>query len=620
MKNTIKEKIGSIKNAVAARFSKIERTGQERPPAKVSASKNKKKKRRIIIVVSAAVLIFIAGTLIWGRNAGAEGPSLAYDDTTVLAYTDFSNSISATGTVESAESTLVYSTLSYVVESVYAEAGDYVEEGQLLAKLDDQNIADQIESQEASLSASSAGSAQTVKTAQDNYDQYQDALEKGLNSSLNSAQTQVTTAYENYTKAVKTYERYRDALNAGENTTLLSQEASRANARSALEAAEYTCDEAQDAVDSTYNSWRRAREALTDLESEKQAVLADDPNADVTALNANIAAAQNEVTAKRNAYDAAVSQLNNAERNWNNAENSYELARAQYNAAVTTIDHTLADYADAVDSAEQAYQNALTNLEAVRLSADNQLQSYANSLSSAKINANNSSAQVSLRQLRVTLNSTHITAPVSGTVTAVYATVGSSGSGLLFVIENVKELVVETAVKEYDIGSVAAGMPVTIKSNATGSDIYEGTVLTIAPTSRKTAKGTTDTSGEVEFAAKVKVTTPDTRLRIGMSVRLNYIIEQQHDVLSVPYDAVYTNQAAEQCILILEEQPTGAYRIKELAVTPELENDLAIAISGSGVSAGLRVINEPDGYKPLLGREIALTNRTAPNTMPFPMR
>jgi HlyD family secretion protein len=90
-------------------------------------------------------------------------------------------------------------------------------------------------------------------------------------------------------------------------------------------------------------------------------------------------------------------------------------------------------------------------------------------------------------------------------------------------------------------------------------------------------------------------------------VRLNYIVQQQADVLSVPYDAVYTNQTGEQCILILEEQPTGAYLVKELAVTPELENDLAITISGSGVAEGLRVINDPEGYQLLIGKEIGIT-------------
>ena len=112
---------------------------------------------------------------------------------------------------------------------------------------------------------------------------------------------------------------------------------------------------------------------------------------------------------------------------------------------------------------------------------------------------------------------------------------------------------------------------------------------------------------EVEFKTKVKVTTPKTRLRVGMNVRLNYIVEQQPDVLSVPYDTIYTNEKDETCILVLEKQPGGTFLIKEQPVTTDLENDLEITIGGSGVMAGLRVIGNPETYRSLAGREVKVT-------------
>ena len=79
---------------------------------------------------------------------------------------------------------------------------------------------------------------------------------------------------------------------------------------------------------------------------------------------------------------------------------------------------------------------------------------------SANAGANTAVTQESIRQLNQTLDDTKITAPVSGTVTAVYASVGSSGSGLLFVIEDTEHLVVSTSVKGYDLGDVKTGMTV----------------------------------------------------------------------------------------------------------------------------------------------------------------
>ena len=51
----------------------------------------------------------------------------------------------------------------------------------------------------------------------------------------------------------------------------------------------------------------------------------------------------------------------------------------------------------------------------------------------------------------------------------VVAKVGSTGSGLLFVIEDVDNLVVDTAIKGYDVGTVQTGMKVLIRSDATGN-------------------------------------------------------------------------------------------------------------------------------------------------------
>ena len=92
-----------------------------------------------------------------------------------------------------------------------------------------------------------------------------------------------------------------------------------------------------------------------------------------------------------------------------------------------------------------------------------------------------------------------------------------------------------------------------------------------------------------------------------MNVRLNYITEQLANVLSVPYESIYTNQAGESCILILEDRPKADfYLVKELPVKTGSENDLVITISGSGVRAGLRLINEPDSYQALIGKEIKM--------------
>ena len=180
--------------------------------------KNKKTKRIVtiaVIVVVLAAILLLPGLL----GGGKEVPQLDLTDTTVLAYMDLRSTISATGTVESAESTTVYSTVAYPVMAVHVEVGDYVHEGDLLAELDDHSIRNQITSQEISLDLSTQSSNQQVQSAQDTYNNFKSGIDQGLNATLNNAKNQAETAYETYEKAQLTYDRYVASLADGENTT-----------------------------------------------------------------------------------------------------------------------------------------------------------------------------------------------------------------------------------------------------------------------------------------------------------------------------------------------------------------------------------------------------------------
>lgn len=615
--------------------------------------KKRKKKRKVLIPLLIVVLLIAAALLLKFFGEKQEVPLLDLSDTTVLYYTDMEDSVSATGTVESARSVLVYSTMAYTVKEVGVEVGDYVEAGQLLAQLDDQMIQDQITSQELSMAASNRNSSQQIKNAQANYDNFKYNLENGLNASLISAQKQVDSTLEAYEKAQLAYDRYLSGLDLGENATVLNAESALRNAAIGLEsawdaydAAEEACASAEEALDEAEDRLDEAEGDLEDLEEDLDAAeeeldeleeelefLLDVPASerteeendaidaledDIADLEIQIARLEREISVQEytvsnaeNAYDTAVSardnvqrQLESAERSLRNAEAAYQSQLTGYSASLTTVDNTLADYLTNVESSWKAYQDALGSLESTKKSAQDQLQTYANSLASAKAGANNDLSQESLRQLRADLESTQITAPEAGTVTAVYAKVGAAGSGLLFVIEDVDNLVVETSVKGYDIGVVQTGMKVRVRSDATGEREIAGVISSIAPTSKKTSLGTTDTTGEAIFAAEVEITEKDSGLRIGMEAQLDYIIEEQSAVLAVPYDAVYSNEHGESCVMAALPQEDGKYLIRELEVTTGMDDDLDMVVSGAEITEGLRVIHEPDRYFDLLGQSV----------------
>ena len=535
------------------------------------------------VVVLILLAVFLLPRLIGGKS---ETEELTFGETTLLTLGDMENSISAAGTVESADSVLVYSTLAYPVEEVLVEVGDTVQEGELLARLDGQTVRDQITSQQIGLSNARAGGEQQVKAAQENYDNYKEGLDEGLNAAIISAQTQVDNAYDNYVKAQDAYERYQSGIKGGKNTSLVSAASSRDSAEAALDSARTNYNAAKKIYDS----------AKSALASAKAASEQEPGN---TELAAAYAAAQA-------AYDSAETKYASARTAYYSAETAYDNADSLYQATDNSVQDALEDYEAAVETAKRNYDAACTNLEATKKSTKEQLQGLENNLNTAKIGANTALTEETIRQLQVNLADTEIKAPCGGTVTAVYAKVGASGAGILFVIEDVEHLVVETTIKEYDLGVIRVGMKVLITSDATGDREIGGTVSKIAPTANKTAQGITDTTGDAVFAVEIDVDEAGSGLFIGTEAQLDYIVDAVSDVLTVPYDAVYENETGADTVLVAEEQSDGRFLISERKVSIGVANDLDVVIEGDGIREGLRVVNVPEKYLSLIGKTVSI--------------
>ena len=579
----------------------------------VKPRRKKKKFKKRWLVLAVVVLAAAGGLLL--RKKGANTQTVLASDTQVLSYTDLESSVSATGTVESSDTTKVYSTLAYQVKSVLVEVGDTVQEGDLLAELDAEPIENQIATQQTSMEVASGSAGAQVQSAYDAYENFKQGLDAGLNASLIGAQSQVDTAYDAYVRAQNAYDRYKENVELGENTQVLSVEAQRNSAATALDQAETaldTANEAYKAAKDAYGTLPELDEQLQEAKRRKQELedAQERLSVEYVTLVVQIETLEKQKQTIESSFESAKQGRESARQAVEQAQSAYDIAQATYNAAVRGEDQALSDYADAVDSAWRAYQTALTSLDSTKKGTEDQLEAYSDTLASANAGANTAVTQESIRQLNQTLDDTKITAPVSGTVTAVYASVGSSGSGLLFVIEDTDHLVISTSVKGYDLGDVKTGMTVEIKSDATGDSVIPGTLTTIAPTAKKNQLGDTEASNDPSFEAEVSVDSAESGLRIGMEARLSYIIERQAHVLAVPYEAVFTDEAGQSCILVLRTQEKETYLVEKLPVTTGLDDDLDIAVSGTGVEEGLRVITNAKSYLSYIGKTVTLAQAT----------
>ncbi|MDR1439995.1 MAG: HlyD family efflux transporter periplasmic adaptor subunit, partial [Clostridiales bacterium] len=260
-----------------------------------------------------------------------------------------------------------------------------------------------------------------------------------------------------------------------------------------------------------------------------------------------------------------------------------------------------------LNTAKTAYENAKASLSAAETAANQELERYAGNVESARVSANDDAKAIAIAKLEKQIQDASIRAPISGTVTAAYAREGAAGSGLLFVIEDTDSLAIATKFREYDIGKVAPGLAATIKTNYTGSAEYSGAVTEIDPTAVKNSSGDTLNSSDIEFAAKVAVTSEGHALRIGASADVSVITDKRENVRCVPDDAVKAGDNGESVVFFARGEPEGQCTACAIAVSTGLETDFYIEIEADGLQDGMKILKEAgelqDGMAIQLGQE-----------------
>ena len=664
------------------------------------------KKKKIIGVVCGVVAVaVVGGYLLLNQNSGAA----VMVSTETLQQMDLQNTVSLTGVVESETDRKVYSTLSYLVESVNVQVGDVVQAGDVLAQLDTEQLEMDIAQQQAAVDASNSQSAHQIEVNRKAYENAVENYENGLDSNaisaesgvnqaessltqaeygVDSAQLQVDAAEAAVRDARENYYITRDQLNgnvddarealddaedalaeaeAAYNEAVAEANSQVADTKAAMDAADKALKQAEadwnnfqdihrQEYEDAQNEWSAAKKIYEDAAIiYNQAVAAGSENVEQAeeemnkakaAFNAaqikydQVKEAREPEQAKYEAAQAAYKEAeaaytsasataqtvaNSAQSGVASAQTGVASAEAQLDAArdarngstLTQLEQGIASANRSVDSAELQEDIAKAQQDAAEQSADTakqqqaatensiaqQIDTLKDNLIGSQIAAQSTKSQeIAIQSLQDTLADATITAPVSGVVTAVYAEEGQPGNGLLFVIEDTDALKITTNIREYDVGNIEVGMPVVIRSDATGDKEISGTVTYIAPAANKTENGNTLTADDstVEFEAEVQVNDADSGLRIGMNTRLTVLLEERSDVYGVPYDAVVEKADGSEVVYAVEpsSEKEGSYVVTEVPVTTGLETDFYIEVSGDGITDGLSIVSDPQSVAP----------------------
>ncbi len=314
---------------------------------------------------------------------------------------------------------------------------------------------------------------------------------------------------------------------------------------------------------------------------------------------------KNYKTAYENAQDAYDSTRKNLENTLESYADTLTAATEKYTDAKEAVDKQIESYASILSTAERGLSDAENSLTNAKITTQNQLESYRIAYENAKNGTNTDLADFQLANLYTDLAKTKVTAPISGTVTAIYAKAGETANGVLLVIEDTENLVVTTTVKAYDLHQISEGMRVKIKTDASGNDVFYGVIESISPAAVKDATGSVLSTNDAEFETVVRITDKSELLRIGVSARIEYILDEAVDAVAVPDSAILTDTAGDY-VLTVTENAEGAVLLSRTAVEIGVGDGIYTVVSG--VEFGARVADNAEHYVDLIGQPLTLSN------------
>ncbi|MHB0913374.1 MAG: HlyD family secretion protein [Armatimonadota bacterium] len=411
--------------------------------------RNPRRRRLILLAVIGAIVI--AGLAIYYVLAGRP-----------------SEYLTASGIIEATEVT-VSSKITARVIAVYASESDTVNKEQVLVRLYDQDLRQQVAQAKAMVNAASAQLAEalagarpeTIRQARANVAQAE-AATAGARRSLALAEQQLADSRELEARLETARTNYRQAQAALSRAQALSTQAS--------------------------EDLRRAQELFA-----RGAIAASQ----LDAARANADSAQAEVS-------SASSALSGARRNLTIAEQQYSERLAERQQ---------------VTAARTQYETAQEQLAAARARLE-ELLAGTRPEEVARLRAQVAQAQAALAQAQTNLSNATVESPIKGTVItrAVepgdLATVGST----LMVLADLSTVKLTIYVEETVYGRIRLGQPAQVTVDSYPDEVFSGEVTRIAEQAEFTPREiqTEEQRAKLVFAVEITLPNPDGLLKPGM--------------------------------------------------------------------------------------------------------
>lgn len=544
-------------------------------------------KKQKIIALFIVVVLFVVG--LFGVNALSsnnrkKGQEAAFETETIERRT-LTNSISATGTIAASEVQEEQASLtSYEITSVNVKVGDKVKAGDILCTFDVSNIEDSMDLAQKSIETGekqNSISEQAAKRSLSYAKETLDAATQQSNSKVETAENKLTEAQNNQSEIESDLESAEDKVKSTKKDYSSKKKAFEKISK------EY---ETKNIAYETAKADSDAAQALVDELTTKIASTTDETL--LLQYNEQLVTAKEDLAAKLQITSDTKTQLATIESSYSEAKASYEASQVAYETAKSNqsaLESQLDVAKSSVEAAQNTYDSAVMERDNTNRSNTNTVRAQEENLASVRISneTNLDAKKDELKKYEEQLEKGNVTAKIDGVVTAVNVVAGNVYTGGdMVVVENDNSFLVKATVDEYDIGSLYTGMPVVIKTNATGEEELAGTITYISP--KPESKTTTSTtSNDVNYQVEVSVDSQNEKLRLGMTAKLSIILETKEDVLAVPYDAVTQTGDGQGTIEVVTE---GSKEPKQIAVTLGLDTDYYIEIISEEITEGMQVV------------------------------
>ena len=486
--------------------------------------------KRIIVIGSVVMVLVIAGLGIGLTTRGKDNDKIP-QKTEIAKRDELVVKISASGNLEALVSVEVKSNVEGEIDKLYVEEGDFVEKGQMLLQIDDEQIREEMKQAEANVSAAQAQLEQSKRSLT--------IKGKQLESDLQQQRDSVLQAQTSY--------------NVAKATTLQQvsqQEIDIQNTKEALEQDKISLRQAEIAL-------KQAELTLSEVEQAETAAKVDLDNAD-SELKRTQELFEKKYVPKKSLEDAQASYANSLNR--------YQTAQKR----VLSQKETVKSQKESIDGRKRAVQMRETtlkfeeqNLGLLKQTRAAQEEQSATQLRIAEtrlkqlednINDEKDISQFSLEGTKAnllrtqsTLNNqnerlgwTSIVAPMSGIVINLEIEEGEivtsgrsafSQSPPIMQIVDLSQMVVKTSINEVDMEKLKLGQKAEIQIRAYPDRVYNGEVREVSPSGQPR-------DNIIYFEVVIAVLGSPEELRPGMTADVDIIVLEKKDVLLLPIEAV----------------------------------------------------------------------------------